>query len=40
MKTMQQGQEIEVLWIFGNCEDDEALSRIYRAQQGQEIDYI
>ncbi len=30
--TLDRKREIEVLWIFGNCEDDEALSSIYRAQ--------
>ena len=29
---LDRKKEIEVLWLFGNCEDDEALSRIYRAQ--------
>ncbi len=29
---LDRKREIEVLWIFGNCEDDEALSRIFRAQ--------
>ncbi|MCK5115283.1 MAG: GNAT family N-acetyltransferase [Candidatus Aegiribacteria sp.] len=28
---LDRKKEIEVLWIFGNCKDDEALSRIYRA---------
>ena len=30
--TLDRKKEIEVLWIFGNCGDDEALSKIYRAQ--------
>ncbi len=25
-------REIEIFWLLGNCEDDEELSRIYRAQ--------
>ena len=29
---LDRKKEIVVLWIFGNCRDDEALSRIYRAQ--------
>ena len=29
---MDRKKEIEALWIFGNCEDDEELSRIYKAQ--------
>ena len=29
---LDRKKEIEALWMFGNCEDDEALARIYRAQ--------
>ncbi|MCD4701106.1 MAG: GNAT family N-acetyltransferase [Candidatus Aegiribacteria sp.] len=32
MNSLERKREIEVIWIFGNCEDDEALSRIYRTQ--------
>jgi len=30
--TLEREKSIETFWIFGNCGDDEALSRIYRAQ--------
>ncbi len=30
--TNDRKREIEVFWIFGNCEEEEALSRIFRAQ--------
>jgi len=34
MNTHDRERTIETFWIFGNCEDDEALSRIYRVQLG------
>lgn len=35
---LDRKKEIEALWIFGNGEDDEALSRIYRTQLAETSD--